>query len=52
VTAASWRLSDKPWSLVRSVPDRPGHDRRYAMDGSQAGRARLAAARLAGSEQA
>jgi dTDP-glucose 4,6-dehydratase len=21
----------KPWSLVRSVPDRPGHDRRYAM---------------------
>jgi dTDP-glucose 4,6-dehydratase len=28
----------KPWSLVRSVPDRPGHDRRYAMD----------AARLAG----
>jgi len=26
----------KPWSLVRSVPDRPGHDRRYAMDGSKA----------------
>ncbi len=25
----------KPWSLVRSVPDRPGHDRRYAMDGSK-----------------
>lgn len=25
----------KPWSLVRSVPDRPGHDRRYAMDGSR-----------------
>jgi dTDP-glucose 4,6-dehydratase len=23
----------KPWSLVRSVPDRPGHDRRYALDG-------------------
>ncbi len=22
----------KPWSLVRSVQDRPGHDRRYAMD--------------------
>jgi dTDP-glucose 4,6-dehydratase len=22
----------KPWSLVRSVADRPGHDRRYAMD--------------------
>jgi dTDP-glucose 4,6-dehydratase len=26
---------DRPWSLVRSVPDRPGHDRRYAMDGSK-----------------
>jgi dTDP-glucose 4,6-dehydratase len=25
----------KPWSLVRSVPDRPGHDRRYGMDGSK-----------------
>jgi dTDP-glucose 4,6-dehydratase len=25
----------KPWSLVRSVPDRPGHDRRYAMDGTR-----------------
>jgi dTDP-glucose 4,6-dehydratase len=24
----------KPWSLVRTVEDRPGHDRRYAMDGS------------------
>jgi dTDP-glucose 4,6-dehydratase len=23
----------KPWSLVRFVEDRPGHDRRYAMDG-------------------
>src|SRR6185369_6668266 len=23
----------KPWSLVRHVEDRPGHDRRYAMDG-------------------
>lgn len=22
----------KPWELVRSVPDRPAHDRRYAMD--------------------
>jgi dTDP-glucose 4,6-dehydratase len=28
----------KPWSLVRSVPDRPGHDRRYAMDGSKIAR--------------
>ena len=25
----------KPWSLVREVEDRPGHDRRYAMDGSK-----------------
>jgi dTDP-glucose 4,6-dehydratase len=23
---------DRPWSLVRSVPDRPGHDRRYSLD--------------------
>jgi dTDP-glucose 4,6-dehydratase len=26
----------KPWSLVRHVEDRPGHDRRYAMDGAKA----------------
>jgi dTDP-glucose 4,6-dehydratase len=25
----------RDWSLVRTVPDRPGHDRRYAMDGSK-----------------
>ena len=25
----------KPWSIVRTVEDRPGHDRRYAMDGSR-----------------
>jgi dTDP-glucose 4,6-dehydratase len=25
----------KPWSLVRTVPDRAGHDRRYSMDGSR-----------------
>ena len=25
----------KPWSLVRRVEDRPGHDRRYAMDGGK-----------------
>ena len=25
----------KPWSLVRRVEDRPGHDRRYAMDGTR-----------------
>ena len=28
-------LLDKPWSLVREVQDRPGHDRRYALDGSK-----------------
>jgi dTDP-glucose 4,6-dehydratase len=28
---------DKPWSLVRQVEDRPGHDRRYAMDGAKIG---------------
>jgi dTDP-glucose 4,6-dehydratase len=28
-------LLGKPWSLVRQVEDRPGHDRRYAMDGSR-----------------
>ena len=26
---------DKPMSLVRSVPDRPGHDRRYSIDASK-----------------
>jgi dTDP-glucose 4,6-dehydratase len=26
---------EKPWSLVREVEDRPGHDRRYAMDGTR-----------------
>lgn len=25
----------RDWSLVRTVPDRPGHDRRYAMDGAR-----------------
>ncbi|MFH1475424.1 MAG: NAD-dependent epimerase/dehydratase family protein, partial [Chloroflexota bacterium] len=33
VVARLLALLDKPWSLVRSVADRPGHDRRYAMDG-------------------
>ncbi len=33
----------KPWSLVRQVADRPGHDRRYAMDGVEARGPRLAA---------
>lgn len=35
VTRAVLEQLGKPWSLVRSVPDRPGHDRRYAMDGSR-----------------
>ena len=34
VVAELLRLLGKPWSLVRTVEDRPGHDRRYAMDGS------------------
>jgi dTDP-glucose 4,6-dehydratase len=35
VIAALLDRLGKPWSLVRSVPDRPGHDRRYALDGSR-----------------
>jgi dTDP-glucose 4,6-dehydratase len=35
VTEAILEHLDKPWSLVRTVPDRPGHDRRYALDGSR-----------------
>jgi dTDP-glucose 4,6-dehydratase len=35
VTEAILGQLGKPWALVRSVPDRPGHDRRYAMDGSK-----------------
>jgi dTDP-glucose 4,6-dehydratase len=35
VVAAILARLGRPWSLVRSVPDRPGHDRRYAMDGSR-----------------
>ena len=35
VVAALLERLGKPWSLVRSVEDRPGHDRRYAMDGSK-----------------
>jgi dTDP-glucose 4,6-dehydratase len=35
VAAALLERLGKPWSLVRSVADRPGHDRRYAMDGSK-----------------
>ena len=35
VTETILEQLDKPWSLVRTVPDRPGHDRRYALDGSR-----------------
>jgi len=35
VVAALLDHLGKPWSLVRQVEDRPGHDRRYAMDGSK-----------------
>jgi len=28
-------LLGRPWTLVRSVADRPGHDRRYALDGGR-----------------
>ncbi len=28
-------LAGRPWSLARSVLDRPGHDRRYALDSSR-----------------
>lgn len=35
VTEAILSALGKPWSLVREVPDRPGHDRRYAMDGTR-----------------
>ena len=35
VTEAILERLGKPWSLVRRVPDRPGHDRRYALDGSK-----------------
>jgi dTDP-glucose 4,6-dehydratase len=38
VTAAILGELHKPWSLVRTVPDRPGHDRRYALDGSRLAR--------------
>ena len=35
ITERVLALTAKPWTLVRTVPDRPGHDRRYAMDGSK-----------------
>ncbi len=35
VVAALLERLGKPWSLVRTVADRLGHDRRYALDGSR-----------------
>jgi dTDP-glucose 4,6-dehydratase len=35
VVAGLLQRLGKPWSLVRTVEDRLGHDRRYAMDGSK-----------------
>jgi dTDP-glucose 4,6-dehydratase len=32
------RLTGKPETLIRPVADRPGHDRRYALDASKVGR--------------
>ncbi len=38
ITGTILRLLDKPESLVRHVEDRPGHDRRYALDSSRLAR--------------
>ena len=35
VVASLLERLEKPWSLVREVEDRPGHDRRYAMNGER-----------------
>jgi len=35
VIAKLLEATGRDWSLVRTVPDRPGHDRRYAMDGGK-----------------
>ena len=35
ITATMLRLLDKPGTLIRYVEDRPGHDRRYAVDSSK-----------------
>jgi dTDP-glucose 4,6-dehydratase len=35
LTRAVLRLLDAPESLVRHVPDRPGHDRRYSVDSAK-----------------
>jgi dTDP-glucose 4,6-dehydratase len=38
VARALLKLAGRPESLLRPVPDRPGHDRRYALDSSKARR--------------
>ena len=38
VTANILRLLDRPKTLIRHVEDRPGHDRRYAVDSSKLSR--------------
>ena len=38
ITATMLRLLDKPGALIRHVEDRPGHDRRYALDSSRLAR--------------
>ena len=35
VIARLLAATGRDWSIVRRVPDRPGHDRRYAMDGAK-----------------
>ena len=36
ITDTILRLLDKPRTLIRHVEDRPGHDRRYAIDAGKA----------------
>jgi dTDP-glucose 4,6-dehydratase len=35
ITRQILRLTAKPEALIRPVPDRPGHDRRYSLDGTK-----------------
>jgi len=46
VTSAILKLLGKPATLVRHVEDRPGHDRRYAVDSGKLGRLTGWAARI------
>jgi dTDP-glucose 4,6-dehydratase len=47
ITGTILRLLGKPDTLVRHVEDRPGHDRRYAVDAGKLGRATGWAPRIA-----